>query len=116
MAGLAAGFNPSIALKASLLLLFALPVDASAAPWSASGEALRATRSLILSGASVNAGVSESSTAFAALLASASFFLSARISSSLRFGAGSIPNSECFDAVAQPSFGFLVSASFERFP
>lgn len=56
-------------------------------------------------------GVSESSIALAAFLASASFFLSASISSSLRLGAGSMPKSECFDedALLKPSLGFLLS-------
>lgn len=114
-AGLAAGFNPSIALNASLLLPFALLVDASASTASspfASGEALRAAPSLILKGASLSADISDSSTTFAAFLASASLFLSASTSSSFRFGAGSIPNSECLDDEALPSFGFLVSAGF----
>lgn len=107
---LVAGLSPSIALNASLLLPFGLLLAVGADSMS-SGAKSYCRSSLIRSGASVMVGVSESSIALAAFLASASFFLSARISSSLRLGAGSMPKSECFeeDALLKPSLGFLLS-------
>ena len=109
-----------MALNASLFLPFGLLVDAPndaslcvPAVSDSSGEGLRRTSSLIRIGAATSAGVSDSSSVFAALLASASFFLSARTSSSLRFGAGSMPNSECrvedASGLLALSLGFLLS-------
>lgn len=107
-----AGLSPSIARNASLFLVFALLLDAAADSAPSVGEASRRMSSLMLSGASVIVGPSESCTALAAFLASTSFFLSARISSSLRLGAGSMPKSECFDdeALLEPSLDFLLPA------
>ena len=90
--GFVEDLSPSIALNASLFLpLACLEVDSVdlSSNIDSSGDTLRA----MCKGASAIAGASPSSAALAALLTSASLFLSAKISSSLRFGAGSIPKS-----------------------
>lgn len=101
----ATGLSPSMALKASFVFPFAFAPSASDLEFSTSS--FSGILSRMLSAASGREASTSSSRFISALLASSSLFLSANTPSSLRLGAGSMPNSECFDVLAPPNFGFF---------